>query len=89
MPKLRPSPKFNFKKPVFLLGLALLAAGSAFALSVPARPSGFVHDAAGLLSESARVKIERTLEDFERETSNQVVVAIFPGLEGESLEDFS
>jgi len=71
----------------FMLGLLLST--SASALSVPERPQGYVSDYANLLSESSRQKIENTCAAFEKETSNQVVVAVFESLEGGSLEDFS
>ena len=48
-----------------------------------------VNDYAGALTEPARARIERILAEGEQATSAQVVMAIFPGLEGESLEDFS
>ena len=60
-----------------------------YALSVPERPAARVNDYAALLSPAARADIENTLAEFEKSTSNQVVVAIFHGLEGGSLEDFS
>jgi len=59
------------------------------ALDVPKRPQGYVSDYAGLLSSGARLQLEEKLRQFEEETTNQVVVAIFPSLEGGSLEDFS
>ena len=69
---------------VFLLGLPILSA-----LEVPKRADGYVTDRAGLLSSSAKANLENTLRSFEEKTSNQVVVATFPSLEGDSLEDFS
>ena len=72
---------------LFLFNFLFLA--SVFALSVPERPERRVNDYAGLLSPHARAEIEETLARFERDTSNQIVVAIFPSLEGEALEDFS
>ena len=42
-----------------------------------------------MLSVSTRQSLEEKLARFERETSNQLIVAIFPSLEGESLEDYS
>lgn len=69
---------------VFLL-YPLLALG----LSVPDFPMGHVHDEAGLLSTSERSLLDAKLSAFETETSNQFVVATFPSLDGESLEDFS
>lgn len=67
----------------------IFLASNAFALSIPDKPQAYVNDYAGLLSPAARAKIEAKLAAFEKETSNQVVVAIFNSLEGESLEDFS
>ncbi|MDD5226275.1 MAG: TPM domain-containing protein [Candidatus Omnitrophica bacterium] len=60
-----------------------------FALEVPQRPDGYVTDRAGLLSSSDKASLETVLRSFEEKTSNQVVVATFPSLEGDSLEDFS
>ncbi|HNX68103.1 MAG TPA: TPM domain-containing protein [Candidatus Omnitrophota bacterium] len=59
------------------------------ALQIPRSPDGYVTDKAGLLSPAARARLEETLKTFEDQTSNQVVVATFPSLEGASLEDFS
>jgi uncharacterized protein len=52
-------------------------------------PSARVNDYAGLLSASDRQQLETHLAERERATGAQMVVAIFPSLEGESLEDFS
>lgn len=74
-------------------GAVLLLLGSlpsAFAaLEIPAKPDGYVTDSSALLSPAARTRLENTLRLFEEKTSTQVLVAIFPSLEGESLEDFS
>ncbi len=59
------------------------------ALEIPRRPAGYVSDYAGLLSPSVKTELEDELRQFETETSNQIVVATFPSLEGEVLEDFS
>ncbi len=59
------------------------------ALEIPARPEGRVSDYAGLLSPGARGRIESLIYQHERESSDQIAVAIFPSLDGESLEDFS
>jgi uncharacterized protein len=48
-----------------------------------------VNDYAGALSPEGRARLESVLAEGERATGAQVVVAIFPSLEGESLEDFS
>ena len=62
---------------------------AASALSVPDKPQAYVNDYAGLLSPATRAELEQTLAAFGHDTSNQIFVAIFPSLEGGSLEDFS
>jgi uncharacterized protein len=47
-----------------------------------------VNDYAGLLAADARQRLESRLAEREAATGAQMVVAIFPSLEGESLEDF-
>ncbi len=69
--------------------LFLLGAASVFALDIPRRPEGYVSDYAGILSDSARARLEQELRDFEEKTSNQVLVATFPSLQGEALENYS
>lgn len=59
------------------------------ALEVPKKPDGYVTDRAGILPASAKAGLETVLRAFEEKTSNQIVVATFPSLEGSSLEDFS
>jgi uncharacterized protein len=48
-----------------------------------------VSDYAGVLSAADRERLEQKLVARERESQNQVVVAIFPTLGGEPLEDYS
>jgi uncharacterized protein len=47
-----------------------------------------VTDAAGLLAPAAAQRLEARLAERERATGTQMVIAIFPSLQGESLEDF-
>ncbi len=72
-----------------LIFLLIFSAVSAFALSVPKRPEGYISDYAGIISPDARARLEEKLLRFESETTNQVVVVTFPSLEGKELEDFS
>ena len=71
-----------------LFGLVLLI-GSAFALSIPAKPGNYINDYASLLSPDTVQKLDQQLQQVEKQTTNQIVVAIFPSLENESLEDFT
>lgn len=73
----------------FLFIVSLLFLPVLFALEIPAKPDGYVTDHAGMLSSSKKAELEGILRSFEETTSNQVVVATFPSLEGQSLEDFS
>ena len=73
----------------FFLLIFFLVLPALFALEVPKRADGYVTDRAGLLPASAKAGLETTLRAFEEKTSNQIVVATFPSLEGDSLEDFS
>lgn len=59
------------------------------ALSLPSSPQYYVNDYAGILNPNVRQSLERRLQAFEEQTSNQILIAIFPSLEGESLEDVS
>jgi uncharacterized protein len=68
--------------------LALAAVASA-ALKIPPPPNRRINDYAGVLTPAERDRLEQKLIQRERGASNQVVVAIFRSLEGESLEDFS
>lgn len=83
------SPIKRFASPLFFSFLFLLALPVLSALEVPKRADGYVTDRAGLLSAASRVDLEQDLRAFEEKTSNQIVVATFPSLEGDSLEDFS
>jgi uncharacterized protein len=75
---------------VLAAALLLLLVSTAVAeLRVPPPPDHRINDYAGALSASERQRLEQKLIDRERTSSNQVVVAIFRSLDGESLEDFS
>ncbi|MBF0491831.1 MAG: TPM domain-containing protein [Deltaproteobacteria bacterium] len=69
---------------IFFICLSSLA----LALEIPV-PQAYVNDYANLFEASKRQDLEVQLKHFEDETSNQIMVATFPSLEGESLEDFS
>ncbi len=72
-----------------VISLLLLLQQSGFALQIPPRPAARVNDYASVLSPDAASRLESRLRQFEKDTSNQIVVAIFPSLEEESLDDFT
>lgn len=67
--------------------ISLLVAISFYGFTIPSAPQGLVYDQADMVSPVVEQAIEEDLRRFERETSNQIVVATFPSLEGEVLED--
>ncbi len=69
--------------------LVLLSATAAGAKELPPRPSQFVYDEADWLSPAQERQLSRALAQFERETSNQIVLAVMNSLEDEDLADFS
>lgn len=67
--------------------LALIAAFASNALPaaevVPPKPGAYFNDYAGVVSQEAAQRFNQQLAQFERETSNQVVVAIFPKMQSD------
>jgi uncharacterized protein len=71
------------------LVLAVLGGAASASLPIPPPPDHRINDYAGALSADERTRLEDKLRSRERESSNQIVVALFRGLQGESLEDYS
>jgi uncharacterized protein len=63
---------------------ALLATKSQAAEVIPPKPDRYFNDYAGVISKSAALRFNEELARFERETSDQVVVAIFPKMQSDS-----
>lgn len=53
------------------------------------QPAGYVTDEAGLLTPPQVASLDRTLSDYERQTSNQIVVLTVKSLEGQDIESYS
>jgi uncharacterized protein len=51
---------------------------------IPPKPAGYFNDYAGVVSKEAALRFNEQLAQFERETSDQVVVAVFPKMQSES-----
>ena len=65
-----------------------LLASSAGAL--PPKPEHYVEDKAGILSPAAKAALNSKLEQFERDSSDQVLVATFPDVPADyQMEDFT
>jgi uncharacterized protein len=67
------------------VGFFLLAACCSFATELnPPKPAAYFNDYAGVVSKDAAQRFNEQLAQFERDTSNQVVVAVFPKMQSDS-----
>jgi uncharacterized protein len=70
--------------------LAFIAFTAQAAEVMPPKPAAYFNDNAGVVSPQAARSFNEKLAQFERETSNQVVVAVFPKMESDSsVEDYA
>src|SRR5437016_7197391 len=70
--------------------VALVSLSSQAAEIIPPKPAGYFNDYAGVVSKEAALRFNEQLAQFERETSNQVVVAVFRKMESDSsIEDYT
>ncbi len=74
---------------IIFAGFLLSCAFTVDALEIPPPSGNYVNDYASLLSPEARERLEQRLRKLGAETSTQIIVATFPSLEDESLEDFT
>jgi uncharacterized protein len=57
---------------------------------IPPRPSRYFNYSAGIVPSAVADRLNRQLEQFERDTSNQIVVAVFPKMQSDSsVEDYT
>ena len=72
---------------VLLLGLLTPPAARC---ALPPAPQDYVLDEAGVFAPAQKEALARKLEQFERDTSEQLLVAVFPAVpDGEVMEDFT
>lgn len=60
-----------------------------FAFTVPEKPTGFVQDYAGMLSADQVTQLETKLENFEKQTTNEIAVVTVPSLDNEPIENLA
>src|ERR1700682_3468566 len=69
---------------------AVLASGVQAAEVIPPKPAAYFNDYAGVVSKTAPQRFNEQLAQFERDTSNQIVVAVFPKMQSDSsIEDYT
>ena len=77
-------------RPIVICCLALGLVASSDATPLPPAPADYVMDEAGALDPSQRTLLTHELRQFERETSNQLVVAVIPKVPDDYvMEDFT
>ena len=70
--------------------LALLAQAARAAEVMPPKPDRYFNDYAGVVSKPTADRLNDQLTQFERETSDQIVVAVFPKMQSDSsIEDYA
>src|SRR5205085_2965069 len=62
----------------------LITIGAHAAEVIPPKPAAYFNDYAGVVSKEAARRFNEQLAQFERDTSNQVVVAVFPKMQSDS-----
>ena len=68
-----------------ILGVCLLAGWHSFAAEViPPKPRGYFADYADVVSKEAALRFNEQLAQFERETSNQIWVVVYPKMQSDS-----
>jgi len=57
---------------------------------IPPPPATYFNDYAHVVSAGTAAQLNQTLEDFERQTSEQIIVAVFPKMQSDSsIEDYT
>lgn len=75
---------------LLILSCWLVLLASLGAEVIPPKPANYFNDYANAVSATAARSLDEQLRQFERDTSNQIVAAVFPKMDSESsLEDFS
>ena len=74
----------------WLVLFVIWAASARAAEVMPPKPARYFNDYAGVVSAGTTQQLNKQLEDFEKATSSQVVVAVFPKMQSDSsIEDYT
>ena len=74
----------------FLVGAIILGLGARGAETIPTAPRDHFNDYAGIVNRQTAAQLEAELTQFERESSNQILVAIYPHMQSDSsIEDYT
>jgi uncharacterized protein len=71
------------------LALCLLFPAALRANDIPPKPSQYFNDYAHVVDAGTAQELNNQLEDFERQTSNQIIVAVYPKMQtDDALDDY-
>jgi uncharacterized protein len=77
-------------KKFFAIVWALLGLSAFAAEVIPPAPAAYFNDYAGVVSAATADQLNQRLEQFERDSSCQIVVAVFPRMQSDSsIEDYT
>jgi len=77
-------PKRGGERALPILLIALVAINAQAVEVIPPKPDRYFNDYAGVVPKAAADRFNEQLAQFERETSDQVVVAVFPKMQSDS-----
>ncbi len=81
---------FWFSRPALIVAFALAATFAHANEVIPPPPAHYFNDYAGAVSSGTVADLDAQLTQFERDTSNQIVVAIYPQMQSDSsIEDYT
>jgi uncharacterized protein len=73
---------------IFVVLAAALVASAAEVM--PSKPAQYFNDYAGVVSPATATELNQKLEQFERDASSQILVAVYPKMESDSsIEDYT
>jgi uncharacterized protein len=79
-----------FRSCVAFAAISLVALTTRAAEVIPPKPPGYFQDNAGIVSKEAALRFNEQLAQFERDTSNQVWVVVYPKMQSDSsIEDYT
>jgi len=79
----------NMRRLILVIFTFLFFPQIVFAYYNPGKPTGFVSDFAGMLSQENKANLEQELSAFENQTKHEIAVITIPSLEGDTIENFA
>jgi uncharacterized protein len=74
---------------IFILYILFLIPVFTFAFTNPGKPKGFVNDFANILNENTKSNLELKLNQYEKQTGNEISVVTVKSLEDETIETYA